>query len=100
MLSLGMLFLRALSIAYLRARFDDGSPPPCCAATMIARLSFPKSLPFRLSAAPFLIAMFAQCECPAIALCSLYCEFFDRSGPLQQEGKRPHVRVEPVPLLE
>src|SRR3954468_19818803 len=54
MLSFGMEYDRAFSIAFASARLLSGSPPPSFAATMIARESFEKSLPRFASAAPFL----------------------------------------------
>src|SRR5438309_12043216 len=54
MLSLGMEYDFAFSIAFCSARFPDGSGPPSFAATMIARDSFEKSLPRLASAAPIL----------------------------------------------
>src|SRR5438270_12499278 len=44
-----------------------GSPPPCRAAMMIARLSLLNSLPRLASMAPFLCLMVAQWECPDMA---------------------------------
>src|SRR2546430_2898439 len=44
-----------------------GSPPPCRAAMMIARLSLLHSLPRLASTAPFLCLIVAQCEWPDMA---------------------------------
>src|ERR1700741_3939379 len=44
-----------------------GSPPPCRAAMMMARLSLLNSLPRLASMAPFLCLIVAQCECPDMA---------------------------------
>src|SRR5262249_54888110 len=54
MLSFGIEYDRAFSIAFWSARLPAGSDPPSFAATMIARDSFEKSLPRFASAAPFL----------------------------------------------
>src|SRR3954470_7286883 len=54
MLSFGMEYDFAFSIAFCSERLPDGSGPPSFAATMIARESFEKSLPRFASAAPFL----------------------------------------------
>jgi len=54
MLSFGIEYERAFSIAFCSARFEPGSAPPSFAATMIARDSFEKSFPRFASAAPFL----------------------------------------------
>jgi hypothetical protein len=54
MLSFGIEYDRAFSIAFWSARFPPGSGPPSFAATMIARDSFEKSCPRLASAAPFL----------------------------------------------
>ena len=54
MLSFGIEYERAFSIAFCSARLASGSAPPSRAATMIARDSFEKSLPRLASAAPFL----------------------------------------------
>src|SRR3954467_4111832 len=54
MLSFGIEYDFAFSIAFCSARLLAGSGPPSFAATMIARESFEKSLPRFASAAPFL----------------------------------------------
>src|SRR3954468_20747643 len=64
MLSFGMEYERAFSIAFCKARFAEGSPPPSRAATMIARVSFEKSLPRFASAAPFLCLIDDHLLCP------------------------------------
>src|SRR3954469_5422174 len=64
MLSFGMEYERAFSIAFCNARLADGSPPPSRAATMIARVSFEKSLPRFASAAPFLCLIDDHLLCP------------------------------------
>src|SRR4029079_12523616 len=64
MLSFGMEYERAFSIAFCSARFADGSPPPSRAATMIARVSFENSLPRFASAAPFLCLIDDHLLCP------------------------------------
>src|SRR5256885_999498 len=70
MLSLGTEYERAFSIAFWRARFAAGSPPPSRAATIIARESFEKSLPRRASAAPFLCLIELHLLCPDTFLLS------------------------------
>src|SRR3954454_25103304 len=64
MLSFGIEYDRAFSIAFWSARLADGSPPPSRAATMIARVSFEKSLPRFASAAPFLCLIDDHLLCP------------------------------------
>src|SRR5205807_6655615 len=64
MLSFGIAFSRAFSIAFWRARFPPGSGPPSRAATMIARVSFEKSWPRFASAAAFLRLICAHLLCP------------------------------------
>src|SRR5436305_13586825 len=64
MLSFGMEYERAFSIAFCSARLADGSRPPSRAATMIARVSFEKSLPRFASAAPFLCLIDDHLLCP------------------------------------
>src|SRR3954471_10640151 len=64
MLSFGMEYDFAFSIAFCSARLPDGSPPPSFAATMIARDSFEKSLPRFASAAPFLCLIDDHLLCP------------------------------------
>src|SRR5438309_11069433 len=64
MLSFGMEYERAFSIAFWSARLAAGSPPPSFAATMIARVSFEKSLPRFASAAPFLCLIDDHLLCP------------------------------------
>src|SRR3954452_12122262 len=66
MLSFGIEYERAFSIAFCSARLPDGSPPPSFAATMIARDSFEKSLPRFASAAPFLCLIDDHLLCPDI----------------------------------
>src|SRR6476661_1870865 len=70
MLSFGMEYDRAFSIAFCSARFAAGSPPPSFAATMIARVSFEKSLPRLASAAPFLCLIVDHLLCPDMLLLS------------------------------
>ena len=64
MLSFGIEYERAFSIAFWSARLDAGSAPPSFAATMIARESFEKSLPRFASAAPFLCLIVDHLLCP------------------------------------
>src|SRR6266571_5244095 len=64
MLSFGMEYERAFSIAFWSARFPAGSGPPSFAATMIARESLEKSLPRFASAAPFLCLIEDHLLCP------------------------------------
>src|SRR5438309_7432022 len=66
MLSFGMEYDFAFSIAFCSERLPDGSPPPSFAATMIARESFEKSLPRFASAAPFLCLIEDHLLCPDI----------------------------------
>src|SRR5512133_1370890 len=68
MLSFGIEYERAFSIAFWSARFAAGSGPPSRAATMIARASFEKSLPRFASAAPFLCLIELHLLCPEMAL--------------------------------
>src|SRR5512133_2598623 len=67
MLSFGIEYERAFSIAFWSARFAAGSGPPSRAATMIARASFEKSLPRLASAAPFLCLIELHLLCPDMA---------------------------------
>src|SRR6516165_388084 len=64
MLSLGIEYDRAFSIAFWSARLLAGSPPPSFAATRIARDSFEKSWPRLASAAPFLCLIDDHLLCP------------------------------------
>src|SRR4051795_7621661 len=64
MLSFGIEYERAFSIAFCSARLADGSGPPSRAATMIARVSLEKSLPRFASAAPFLCLIDDHLLCP------------------------------------
>src|SRR5436190_19224469 len=64
MLSFGIEYERAFSIAFCSARLPPGSGPPSLAATMIARDSFENSLPRFASAAPFLCLMLDHLLCP------------------------------------
>src|SRR3954469_12147719 len=67
MLSFGMEYDRAFSIAFCSARLFAGSPPPSRAATMIARASLEKSFPRLASAAPFLCLIEDHLLCPDTA---------------------------------
>src|ERR687887_486478 len=64
MLSFGMEYERAFSIAFCSARLPAGSGPPSFSATMIARERFEKSLPRFASAAPFLCLIDDHLLCP------------------------------------
>src|SRR3954470_15185121 len=64
MLSFGIEYDFAFSIAFWSERLFAGSPPPSFAATMIARESFEKSLPRFASAAPFLCLIDDHLLCP------------------------------------
>src|ERR1043165_9118895 len=64
MLSLGIELAFAFSTAFCSARLAPGSGPPSFAATMIARVSFEKSLPRFASAAPFLCLIVDHLLCP------------------------------------
>src|SRR5437667_3434560 len=64
MLSFGIEYERAFSIAFCSARFPAGSGPPSFAATMIARESLEKSFPRLASAAPFLCLIDDHLLCP------------------------------------
>src|SRR3954447_20172839 len=68
MLSFGIEYERAFSIALASARFAAGSGPPSRAATISARESFEKSWPRFLSAAPFLCLIELHLLCPDIRL--------------------------------
>src|ERR687886_1631962 len=72
MLSFGIEYDRAFSIAFCSARLPTGSGPPSLAATMIARDSFEKSLPRFASAAPFLCLIEDHLLCPDTRLLP-YC---------------------------
>src|SRR6185312_16920223 len=64
MLSFGIEYDFAFSIAFASVALLAGSPPPSFAATMIARVSFEKSLPRLASAAPFLCLIEDHLLCP------------------------------------
>src|SRR6476646_767777 len=64
MLSFGIEYERAFSIAFASAMFVPGSAPPSFAATMIERESFQKSFPRLASAAPFLCLIVDHLRCP------------------------------------
>src|SRR5438045_7749208 len=83
MLSFGMEYERAFSIAFCSARLPAGSGPPSFAATMIARESFEKSLPRFASAAPFLCLIDDHLLCPDIQFLQ---ESFVDAGVVRQLG--------------
>src|SRR4051812_7241739 len=104
MLSFGIEYERAFSIAFWSARFAAGSEPPSRAATMIARASFEKSLPRLASAAPFLCLIELHLLCPDIRLLlhqfekplvnarvvgQLRVERSDDEAPLPQQHRLP-----------
>src|SRR5204862_3314358 len=89
MLSFGIEAARALSIAFWSARFAAGSGPPSFAATMIARVSFEKSLPRFASAAPFLCLIDDHLLCPDIRLLPHQVQ-----EPLVDAGVVGQLRVE------
>src|SRR5689334_10802128 len=64
MLSFGIEYDFAFSIAAASVALLAGSPPPSFAATMIARVSFEKSFPRFASAAPFLCLIVDHLLCP------------------------------------
>src|SRR3954467_3614502 len=64
MLSFGIEYDFAFSMAFCSARLFAGSPPPSFAATMIARESLENSLPRFASAAPFLCLIDDHLLCP------------------------------------
>src|SRR5438132_9030343 len=66
MLSFGIEAALAFSTAFWSDRLAAGSAPPSRAATMIARVSFEKSLPRFASAAPFLCLIDDHLLCPDI----------------------------------
>src|SRR5213080_1742015 len=68
MLSFGIEYERAFSIAFCSARLFAGSPPPSLAATMIERASLEKSFPRFASAAPFLCLIDDHLLCPDKAI--------------------------------
>src|SRR4051794_434844 len=68
MLSLGIEASLAFEIASASAGLPSASPPPSFAATVIARVSFVKSLPRRASTIAFLCLIPAHFECPAMGL--------------------------------
>src|SRR4051794_6352381 len=82
MLSFGIDAWRAFSIAFRSARFASGSGPPSRAATMIARASFEKSWPRRLSVTPFACLIEAHLLCPDI-----------RRLPDRSEEELVHARI-------
>src|SRR5712691_8101434 len=82
MLSFGIEYDFAFSIAFCSARLPPGSGPPSFAATMIARDSFEKSLPRFASAAPFLCLIDDHLLCPDM-----------RSFPDQVEEQLVHARI-------
>src|SRR5436190_12163203 len=66
MLSFGIEAALAFSTAFWSERLPAGSGPPSFAATMIARVSFEKSLPLFASTAPFLCLIDDHLLCPDI----------------------------------
>src|ERR1700751_6323987 len=68
MLSLGIEAALAFWTGFWSAILPAGSGPPSFAATMIARVSFEKSLPRFASAAPFLCLIDDHLLCPDISL--------------------------------
>src|SRR3954469_16433333 len=97
MLSFGMEYDRAFSIAFASARLLSGSPPPSFAATMIDRASFEKSLPRFASAAPFLCLIDDHLLCPDKPI--LPCEFEELLVEPRVVGQLRMERRDEEPLL-
>src|SRR5512143_4212348 len=97
MLSFGIEYERAFSIAFCSARLPLGPPPPSFAATMIARESFEKSCPRFASAAPFLCLIDDHLLCPDMRLLldQLEEELVDAGivGELRMEGCEQEAAV-------
>ena len=102
--SFGMFWSIALSIARRSRGLADASPPPSRAATVISRISRVKTLPRFASAAAFLCLMFAHLLWPAMRNPSHEMCCTDRglcrvrlyeALPLEKlvERRQPHVRV-------
>src|SRR3954447_20018237 len=87
MLSLGIEASLAFEIASASAGLPSGSPPPSFAATVIARVSFVKSLPRRASTIAFLCLIPAHFECPAIPI--------ESTSPAKKSA-RPSTAAPPV----
>src|ERR1700756_4128315 len=91
MLSFGIEAARAFSTAFWSARIPAGAGPPSRAATMIARVSFEKSLPRLASAAPFLCLIDDHLLCPDTQLLSHHVQepLVDAAvvGQLRVEGR-------------
>src|ERR1700749_4159013 len=85
MLSFGIEYDFAFSIAFCNARLLAGSPPPSFAATMIARDSFENSLPRFASAAPFLCLIDDHLLCP---------DNFDLPHGFEEQGVEPRIARE------
>src|SRR5207253_8166497 len=97
MLSFGMEYERAFSIAFCRARLAAGSGPPSRAATISARDNFEKSWPRFLSAAPFLCLIELHLLCPDMHLLPYQLEkaFVDARviRQLRMEGRDDHAAL-------
>src|SRR4051794_34824567 len=95
MLSFGIEYDFAFSIAFARARFASGSGPPSFAATMMARDSFEKSLPRFASAAPFLCLMVDHLLCPDTRLLLPFpsCRNSRRASREQRDARRERSRA-------
>src|SRR5215472_19058025 len=89
MLSFGIEYERAFSMAFCKARLLAGSGPPSFAATMIARESLEKSLPRFASAAPFLCLIEDHLLCP-----DTFHLADDVQEPLVDTGVVGQLRVE------
>src|SRR4051794_8365572 len=89
MLSFGIEYERAFSIALASARFAAGSGPPSRAATISARDSFEKRTPRFLSAAPFLCLIELHLLCPDMPLL-----FYQVEEPRVHAGVVGQLRME------
>src|SRR3989338_9204366 len=67
-LSTGILFARAFSMAVRRRGFPLGSPPPMRATTVISLMSLENMAPRLASVAPFLRLIVDHLECPDMVL--------------------------------
>src|SRR5436190_17448247 len=89
MLSFGIEAALAFSTAFWSERLPAGSGPPSFAATMIARVSFEKSLPRFASTAPFLCLIDDHLLCPDIGFLPHQVQ-----EPLVDAGVVGQLRVE------
>src|SRR5947199_7331705 len=98
MLSVGMLFWRAVVTAVRSRGFALMSPPPSRAATVISLMNLVKSLPRRASLSAFLCLIELHLEWPDMARCPAVPQAPRRVNH-ESQGQRDIARALPASIM-